>query len=60
MSENLMTRAEVADLLHLSLRSIDRLRSQGLLPATKVLTTVRIKREDVVAFLEAQRQGGRP
>ena len=57
MSQKLLTRADVAQLLSISLRSVDRLRSHGLLPAIKVLTTVRFKEEDASALLDRQRAG---
>ena len=56
MSE-LMTKAEVADLLKLSPRSVDRLRVRGDLPAMKILSSVRFRKDDVLAFIEAQRKG---
>jgi excisionase family DNA binding protein len=52
----LLTKAEVADLLKLSPRSVDRLRVLGDLPAMKVLSMVRFRRQDVEAYLEAQRK----
>ena len=56
MSE-LLTKAEVANLLKLSLRSVDRLRKRGDLPALKVLTSIRFQKKDVEAYLEAQMKG---
>lgn len=47
MSEKLLTRADVANLLSISLRSVDRLRDRGILPTVKLLTTVRFREEDV-------------
>ena len=59
MTPKLLTRAEVAELLSVSVRSVDRLRAEGLLPAVKVLTSVRF-REDVVKGFIQQQQGGVP
>ena len=56
MSSRLLTRAEVAHLLSISLRSVDRLRARGILPAVNVLTTVRFREEDVQKVI-APRQG---
>jgi len=56
MSEKLLTRAEVSKLLALSLRSVDRLRARGILPAVNLLTTVRFRLEDVQKLI-APRQG---
>ena len=52
MSEKLLTRAEVAQLLSVSLRSVDRLVARGILPAVKVLSTVRFRPEDVKSLTE--------
>src|SRR5262249_40661638 len=52
MSEKLLTRAEVAQLLSVSLRSVDRLVARGILPAVKVLSTVRFRPEDVKLLTE--------
>ena len=60
MPDKLLSKAEVADILNLSVRSIDRLRARGMLPAMKILNAVRFKWEDVQALLDAQRQGVRP
>jgi excisionase family DNA binding protein len=49
----LMTRKEVADFLKVSVRSVDRLRRSGALPAVMVLTKVRFRVEDVEALLNA-------
>jgi excisionase family DNA binding protein len=58
VTPKLLTRAEVAELLAVSVRSVDRLRAEGLLPAVKVLTSVRF-REDVVRGFIQQQQGGK-
>jgi excisionase family DNA binding protein len=47
MQEKLLTRAEVAQLLSVCLRSVDRLRAQGALPAIKVRSSVRFRPDDV-------------
>jgi excisionase family DNA binding protein len=52
----LLTKAEVAGLLKLSPRSVDRLRVRGNLPAMKILSSVRFRKEDVQAYIEAQRK----
>jgi excisionase family DNA binding protein len=51
MSQKLLTRDEVAQMLSVSLRTVDRLRREGILPAIKVFSSVRIREEDVKAFL---------
>jgi excisionase family DNA binding protein len=43
----MLTRAEVALLLSVSVRSVDRLRKAGILPAIKVFSSVRFSEEDV-------------
>jgi hypothetical protein len=55
---NLLTRPEVALWLNICLRSVDRLRNRGLLPAAKVLSSIRFELEAVEAFLKAQRVTG--
>jgi excisionase family DNA binding protein len=56
MSDKLLTRTEVAQLLRLSPRSVDRLRSKGLLPAIRLLPgAVRFRISDVEAFIQSQR-----
>ncbi len=55
--QKLLTRADVAQLLGISLRSVDRLRECGLLPALKVLTSVRYREEDVQAFINGRPEG---
>jgi excisionase family DNA binding protein len=52
MTSKLLTRAEVAHILSLSLRSVDRLRARGILPAVKVLTTVRFREDDVRRLID--------
>ena len=46
-----MTRREAADYLRVSQRTLDRFRAAGLLPSFKVRGVVRLRREDVEAFL---------
>jgi excisionase family DNA binding protein len=53
MSPKMLTRAEVAQLLSVSLRTVDRLRAQGILPAVKVFTSVRFREEDVKGFINS-------
>ncbi len=57
MSEKLLTRAEVAEMLSISLRSVDRLRAHGYLPAVRVLTSVRFRAVDVQALMDPRPQG---
>ncbi len=57
MSQKLLTRAEVAELMSISVRSVDRLRKEGALQAIKVLTTVRFREEDVRRAIAALEQG---
>jgi excisionase family DNA binding protein len=59
MSEKLLTRAEVATWLSLSLRSVDRLRARGILPAVRVLTSVRFREEDVRKLIDPRQGDGR-
>jgi excisionase family DNA binding protein len=54
----LLSRAEVSKMLGVSTRTIDRLKARGLLPVTKVLSTVRFNPADVQAFLDSQRREG--
>ncbi len=49
-SKEMLTRAEVAQILSVSLRTVDRLRRQAILPAIKVFTSVRFRAEDVRKF----------
>lgn len=56
MSPKLLTRADVAHILSLSLRSVDRLRARGILPAVTVLSAVRFREEDVRRLIDP-RQG---
>jgi excisionase family DNA binding protein len=51
--QRLMTRREVADLLKVSVRSVDRLRQSGALAAVMVLSNVRFRVEDVEVLLKA-------
>jgi excisionase family DNA binding protein len=53
----LLTKAEVAGLLKLSPRSVGRLRRRGDLPALKIPSSVRFRKEDVQADLAAQLKG---
>jgi predicted DNA-binding transcriptional regulator AlpA len=55
--ENLLTAADLATVLHLSIRSVWRLRSQGALPAPVQLgpNTIRWRPADVREFLNGLR-----
>lgn len=55
----MLTREEVAGLLKVSLRTVDRLRTRGELKAVKVMGTIRFKAEAVQAFIEAAPNGSR-
>src|SRR5262249_9014231 len=57
MTQKLLTRAAVAQLLGISLRSVDRLRERGLLPGLKVLTSVRFREQDVQEFINGRPEG---
>jgi len=57
--KEMLTRAEVAQLLSVSLRTVDRLRRQGVLPAIKVFTSVRFPEEAVRAFMGLQQRPSR-
>jgi excisionase family DNA binding protein len=53
----LLTRDEVAQILSMSVRSVDRMKATGVLPAVKLLRSVRFRLEDVEALLKSD-QGG--
>jgi excisionase family DNA binding protein len=53
---NLMTKEQVAETLCISQRTVDRLRTRGLLPSVKFMTRVRFRLEDVEALLRAHRR----
>jgi excisionase family DNA binding protein len=55
-SETFLTREEAAELLGVSVRSVDRLRARGRLPAVQYLRRgrVRYRRDDVEALLEPE------
>lgn len=55
----LLNKAEVAALLHVSLRTVDRLRAAGQLHSLKVRGAVRFAPEAVATYVQRQR-GGRP
>jgi excisionase family DNA binding protein len=59
MFEKLLTRSQVADMLSISLRSVDRLTSRGILPAVRVLTSVRFREEDVRKLIDPRQGDGR-
>lgn len=52
----LLTRAEVADVLRVSVRSVDRLRKAGELHATLVLGTVRYHPDDIETYIDGLRK----
>ena len=55
---SLLRRREAADLLRVSVRSIDRLAASGALPRVKLgERTVRFRHEDVAALVERGREG---
>jgi excisionase family DNA binding protein len=56
----LLDKADVADLLRVSVRTIDRLRVSGELRAVRVRGRVLFNPQDVQAFVNAQRKGRRP
>ncbi len=59
--EKLMTLEEVADYLRLSNDTVYRMANTGTIPASKVGNQWRFRREDVDAWLEANKNvGGRP
>ena len=47
MQEKLLSRADVAEILNVSLRTVDRLRIEGTLLAIMVRTSVRFRSDDV-------------
>jgi hypothetical protein len=55
---SLLTKSDVADRLAVSVRSVDRLRARDLLPALKVLGTIRFRAEDVESLIDALRHQG--
>jgi excisionase family DNA binding protein len=52
----LLTKDEVAQLLRVSVRSVDRLRSRGLLPAIRLMSMVRFEAAALQRFIEGQRR----
>jgi excisionase family DNA binding protein len=57
----LIERSEVASLLGVSLRTVDRLRSSGELRAIRIRGSIRFAAQDVEAYVASKRQaGGRP
>jgi excisionase family DNA binding protein len=55
----LLDKADVADLLRVSVRTVDRLRVSGDLKAVRVRGRVLFNPEDVQAFIDAHGKGGR-
>lgn len=57
MSEQLLRKNDVARLLNVSLRTVDRLLASGTLPAVKVGSRVRVRPESIELFLNHQQKG---
>ena len=57
---HLLSRGDVADLLGVSMRTVDRLRAEGELRSVLVRGCVRFTAADVQAYIDAQRKGDRP
>lgn len=55
----LLTKQEVADMLGVKLRWVERAIGSGELPYVKVGKLVRIKRSDVLAYIDAQTRSAR-
>jgi excisionase family DNA binding protein len=53
--EQLLNKAEVALLLHVSSRTVDRLRAAGQLPSIRVRGAVRFKSGDIQAFIDTHK-----
>jgi excisionase family DNA binding protein len=51
-----LKKSDVAKLLNVSVRTVDRLREKNLLPAVKIMDSVRFRPEDVRAYLEGLRR----
>jgi excisionase family DNA binding protein len=56
----LLNQSDVADILNVSPRTVMRLRASGELKSIRVRGLVRFTTEDVVAFIKARREEGRP
>lgn len=54
MADELLTTAEVADLLRVTRQTLTRWRKDGKLPAVKIGRLVRFKRSDVEALLTTE------
>lgn len=54
MDDALLTRAEVADLLAVSERTVIRLRSAGAFPAVRIGQQIRFRVADIRAYIERQ------
>jgi excisionase family DNA binding protein len=54
--QSLLTKEQVAERLSVSERTVDRLRSRGLLTSVKFMSRVRFRLEDVEALLRAHRR----
>ncbi len=55
----LLLKSEVAELLGVSMRTVDRLRASGQLPAVRVRGSPRFLPADVAAYVQANKEGGR-
>jgi hypothetical protein len=58
MVSPLLDKNRVAEILNVSVRSVDRMRNAGLLVSVKVGTRVLFCCQDVESFINAQRRGG--
>ena len=56
----LLTKAEIAGMLAVSPRTVDRLRTSGELRAIRVRGRVRFRPEDLAAYIDAQKAVQRP
>jgi excisionase family DNA binding protein len=54
----LLDKNRVAEILNVSVRSVDRMRKSGLLASVKVGSRVLFCSQDVESFINAQRHGG--
>ncbi len=59
MTMKLLRKNEVAGILGVSPRSVDRLRARGDLKAVRVLRSVRFAQADVEAYISNQKGGAR-
>jgi excisionase family DNA binding protein len=52
----LLNKDEVAELLGVSVRTVERLRGRGLLPWIKLLGAIRFRTDDVQSLIDSQRR----